>query len=212
MDLSGRTLVLGGATSVAGFNVAQRLVAAGARVIATGRSRHRLDKLDAIGAEAEVSDATSLEAMSGLAARLDSVDGVIPLVGGWRGGGGLVGQTDLDFQELMPSLQAVRAMSRAFDAALRNSSAGRFAIVSSVATDNPLAGGANYVAVKAASEAWARAVAHGYAKYSRDADEPLRAASVIFRARSLDPRVLSDAVLNLWSLDAPSLNDHVVNL
>jgi hypothetical protein len=140
------------------------------------------------------------------------VDGVIPLVGGWRGGGGLAGQSDTDFDALMPALQAVRATSRAFDAALRSSDAGRFAIVSSTAVARPLAGGANYAAVKAASEAWTRAVAHGFAKAARDDEVPLRAASVIFRAKQLDAHALAEAVRALWGRRADELNDEILPL
>ncbi|WP_426188357.1 SDR family oxidoreductase [Microbacterium sp. TWP3-1-2b2] len=212
MTAEGRVVVLAGATSAAGLAVAQALIGAGARVVATGRSEDRLAELADAGAEVAVTDATSLQDMSVLAERLESVDGVISLVGGWRGGGGLAGQTDEDFDALLPALQAVRATSRAFDAALQASDAGRFAIVSSTAVARPLAGGANYAAVKTASESWARAVAHGFAKSARDAGEPLRAASVIFRAKALDPQSLADAVSELWDADAESLNDRVIEL
>jgi NADP-dependent 3-hydroxy acid dehydrogenase YdfG len=212
MGLSGRTIVLAGATSAAGLAVAQALLTAGARVVATGRSAERLAPLRAAGAETEVADATSLDAMADLAARLGSVDGVVPLVGGWRGGGGLAGQTDADFDALLPAVQAVRAASRAFDDALRASDAGRFAIVSSTAVGRPLAGGANYAAVKAASEAWTRAVAQGYAKAAREAEEPLRTASVVFRAKALDPAGLASAVVGLWQRDAAELNDRIIDL
>jgi NADP-dependent 3-hydroxy acid dehydrogenase YdfG len=204
--------VLAAATSASGLAVTRALVEAGARVVATGRSRDRLTVLADAGAEVVVADATSLAAMTDLAAQLGQVDGVIPLVGGWRGGGGLAGQSDVDFAALLPALEAVRATSRAFDAALQASDAGRFAIVSSTAVARPLAGGANYAAVKGASEAWARAVAHGFAKSARDAGEPLRAASVIFRAKSLDPESLAAAVVGLWDADAASLNDQVIEL
>lgn len=212
MGLSGRTIVLAGATSAAGLAVAQALLTAGARVVATGRSSERLAPLRDAGAETEVADATSLDAMADLAARLGSVDGVVPLVGGWRGGGGLAGQTDADFDALLPAVQAVRAASRAFDDALRASDAGRFAIVSSTAVGRPLAGGANYAAVKAASEAWTRAVAQGYAKAAREAEEPLRTASVVFRAKALDPAGLASAVVGLWQRDAAELNDRIIDL
>jgi len=212
MGLSGRTIVLAGATSAAGLAVAQALLTAGARVVATGRSAERLAPLRDAGAETEVADATSLDAMADLAARLGSVDGVVPLVGGWRGGGGLAGQTDADFDALLPAVQAVRAASRAFDDALRASDAGRFAIVSSTAVGRPLAGGANYAAVKAASEAWTRAVAQGYAKAAREAEEPLRTASVVFRAKALDPAGLASAVVGLWQRDAAELNDRIIDL
>ncbi|WP_309066746.1 SDR family oxidoreductase [Microbacterium sp.] len=210
--LAGRTVVLAGATSAAGLATTRALVAAGARVVATGRSYERLAPLTDAGAQTEVADATSLAEMSALAERLGAVDGVLPLVGGWRGGGGLAGQTDEDFAALLPALQAVRATSRAFDAALKAADAGRFAIVSSTTVERPLAGGANYTAVKAASEAWARAVAQGFAKAARDAGEPLRAASVVLRVKALDPDALAAAVVSLWDTDAGELNDRVITL
>ncbi|MDQ0649401.1 NADP-dependent 3-hydroxy acid dehydrogenase YdfG [Microbacterium natoriense] len=212
MNAAGRTIVLAGATSDAGLVVASRLLTAGARVVATGRSAGRLEPLREAGAQVEVADATSLESMAGLAARLDSVDAVIPLVGGWRGGGGLSGQTDADFDALMPALQAVRATSRAFNGALQASDAGRFAIVSSSAVARPLAGGANYAAMKAASEAWTRSVAHGFAKAARDGQEPLRAASVVFRVKALEPEALAAAAVALWDTDAAELNDTIIEL
>jgi NADP-dependent 3-hydroxy acid dehydrogenase YdfG len=212
VTVDGRVVVLAGATSAAGIAATRALVAAGARVVATGRSAERLVLLAEAGAETTVADATSLAAMTALAEKLGSVDGVLSLVGGWRGGGGLAAQSDEDFDALLPALHAVRATSRAFDSALQGSDAGRFAIVSSTAVARPLAGGANYSAVKAASEAWARAVAHGFAKAARDTREPLRAASVIFRAKALDPQSLASAATGLWDADAASLNDQVIDL
>lgn len=208
-----RTVVLAGATSEAGLAAATALVAAGSRVIATGRSEERLAALRDAGAQTEIADATSFAEMTALAGRLGAVDAVIPLVGGWRGGGGLAGQSDEDFDALLPALQAVRATSRAFDAALKASDAGRFAFVSSTVVTRPLAGGANYAAVKAASEAWTRGVAQGYAKAARDAGAELRAASVILRAQGgLQADMLSRAVTALWDRDAAALNDTVITL
>ncbi|OAN40499.1 alcohol dehydrogenase [Microbacterium sp. H83] len=211
-NVAGRTIVLAGATSATGLALATALIAAGATVIATGRSVDRLAPLREAGARVEVADATSLDDMTGLADCVGPVDAVIPLVGGWRGGGGLAGQSDEDLGALLPALDAVRATSRAFDRALQASDAGRFAIVSSTAVARPLAGGANYAAVKAASEAWTRAVAHGFAKTSRDAGTPLRAASVVFRVKAVDPASLEQAVLALWDQDAADLNDSIRTL
>ena len=212
MNITDRTIVVAGATSASGLAVTRALIDAGARVVATGRSADRLEPLRGAGAEVDVADATSLDEMTGLAARLGAVDAVLPLVGGWRGGGGLAGQSDADFAALLPALEAVRATSRAFDDALRASPAGRFAIVSSTSVGRPLAGGANYAAIKAAAEAWTRAVAQGFAKAARDADEPLRAASVVFRAKTLEPASLATRVLTLWDGDAADLNDQVITL
>ncbi|MGN7965911.1 SDR family NAD(P)-dependent oxidoreductase [Microbacterium sp. 22179] len=211
-----KTIVLAGATSASGLAVTRALITAGMRVVATGRSADRLQPLADAGARTDVADATSLDDMIALAERLASdglaVDAVVPLVGGWRGGGGLAGQSDEDFAALLPALDAVRATSRAFDGTLRASDAGRFAIVSSTAVARPLAGGANYAAVKAASEAWTRAVAQGFAKTARDAGEPLRAASVVFRAKALDPESLAPRIVGLWDADAAELNDRVIDL
>src|SRR5690606_37197447 len=142
------------------------------------------------GLRTEVCDLTDEDDVAALAGRVHAadgpVDGVLHLVGGWRGGGGLAGQTDEDYRALEASFTALRHVSRAFDADLRASDAARLAVVSSTAVARPLAGGANYAAVKAATEAWARAVAQGFAKGARDAAAPLAAASVVFRVKSLD--------------------------
>lgn len=212
MNAAQRVVVLAGATSTAGLTVTRALLDAGAQVVATGRSAERLQDLADAGAQVELADATSLEDMTALAARLGRVDAVIPLVGGWRGGGGLAGQSDEDFAALIPALEAVRATSRAFESALQASDSGRFAVVSSTAVARPLAGGANYAAVKAASEAWTRAVAQGFTKAARESGEPLRAASVVFRAKSLDPDALAARIVALWDDDAADLNDRVIDL
>ena len=123
-------------------------------------------------------------------------------------------QSEEDYRFLERSLTALRHVTRAFDADLRASDAGRLAIVSSTALARPLAGGANYAAVKAASEAWTRAVAQGFAKAARDAGAPLAAASVVFRVKALDglEQTLADAFADLWAQDAAAVNDTVVDL
>ncbi|MDR2996702.1 MAG: SDR family NAD(P)-dependent oxidoreductase, partial [Microbacterium sp.] len=87
MTASGKSVLIAGATSAAGLAVTQALIARGARVVATGRSAERLAPLADAGAQTEIADATSFDEMTALAARLGPVDGVLPLVGGWRGGG-----------------------------------------------------------------------------------------------------------------------------
>jgi NADP-dependent 3-hydroxy acid dehydrogenase YdfG len=216
--VDGRLVLIAGATSASGLAATRALVSAGARVIAVGRDAAKLEPLAQVGARPEVCDLTDEAAVAGLAERLhaaeDAVDGVLHLVGGWRGGGGLAGQTDDDFRFLERSLTALRHVSRAFDADLRASSAGRLAVVSSTAVARPLAGGANYAAVKAATEAWARAVAQGFAKAARDAGEPLAAASVVFRVKSLDglEDALAQRFADLWTVEAAEINDTVVEL
>lgn len=230
--VSGRLVVIAGATSASGLAAARELVAAGARVVAVGRNPGRLRELaDAVTANAgaadageagtlrtEVCDLTDEAAVAELVGRVHAADGagdgVLHLVGGWRGGGGLAGQSDEDYRFLERSLTALRHVSRAFDADLRSSASARTAIVSSIAVTRPLAGGANYAAVKAASEAWARALAQGFAKAAKDSGQPLAAASVIFRTKSLDglEEALAQRFAALWLSEPAEINDTVVDL
>lgn len=216
--VNGKLVLIAGATSESGHAATRALVEAGARVVAVGRDAEKLDALAALSAATEVCDLTDENAVLELAMRVHHahghVDGILNLVGGWRGGGGLAGQSDADFRFLERSLTALRHVSRAFDDDLRASDAARLAIVSSTSVERPLAGGANYAAVKAASEAWTRAVAQGFAKAARDGEQPLRAASVVFRASSLAGRedALADAFVGLWDAEAAELNDRVIAL
>ncbi|MEV8267970.1 SDR family NAD(P)-dependent oxidoreductase [Microbacterium sp. NPDC076911] len=214
--VASRTVILAGGTSEAGRAVARALLRCDARVIVVGRDQARLDQVaDEIpGVATEACDLTDEAAVLALAQRVGPVDGVIHLVGGWRGGGGLDGQNEADYRFLEAGFTSLRHVSRAFDGDLRASTAGRMAIVSSTATSRPLAGGANYAAVKAASEAWARAVAQGFAKAARDGHTPLAAASVVFRVTSLAgfEQDLADAIVELWNAPATDINDTVVAL
>lgn len=213
-----RLVVVAGATSAAGLAATAALVSAGARVVAVGRAPGKLEPLAAAGASTEACDLTDEPAVAELAARVRAqhgrVDGVLHLVGGWRGGGGLAGQTDADYRFLERSFTALRHVSRAFDEDLKKSDAARLAVVSSTAVARPLAGGANYAAVKAATEAWARAVAQGFAKAARDSGEPLAAASVVFRVKSLDglEDALAQRFADLWQSEASEVNDTIVEL
>ena len=96
-----------------------------------------------------------------LADRLGPVDGVLHLVGGWRGGGGLADQSDDDWDWLQTMIVGtLRNTTRAFLPAVASSPAGRFAIVSQTGVAHPTPGNANYLAAKAAAETWLLAVGH----------------------------------------------------
>lgn len=212
--VAGRTVLVAGATSTSGEAATRALLAAGAQVVAVGRDARRLEPLAAAGAVTAVCDLTDESAVQQLAQRHAHVDGLLHLVGGWRGGGGLAGQSDADYRFLEGSFTALRSLTRAFAAQLEASPQARVAIVSSTAVERPLAGGANYAAIKAASEAWMRAVAHAFAKSARDADRPLHAAAVTFRVRSLEglEPALAEAYVRLWDEAAADINDTIIPL
>jgi 3-oxoacyl-[acyl-carrier protein] reductase len=211
----GRTVLIAGATSAAGVAVAAALSAAGALVIAVGSNAERLQVLrDSVTDVATyVCDLGDFAAVSELAATVHAehgqIDGLIHLVGGWRGGGGLPGQTDEDWDFLHRHvLTTLRNTTRVFNNDLLDSTAGRLAIVSSVSVDQPTPGGANYASVKAAAETWTRAVGHGF-----DTAESA-AAAVIFVVRSLsglEPE-LAKRVVGLWDTRATSVNNTRVRL
>ena len=207
---AGRTVLIAGATSAAGVAVAAALAGAGATVLAVGSNAERLERVLAVAPDASVyvCDLADPAAVAALAetvhAEHASVDGLVQLVGGWRGGGGLAGQTDADWDFLHERIvTTLRNTTRAFNADLLASAAGRLAIVSSVSVDAPTPGGANYASAKAAAETWTLAVGHGFAKSGGTA------AAVIFAVRALDglESRLATEVVALWDSPADALNN-----
>nr|WP_179702625.1 SDR family NAD(P)-dependent oxidoreductase [Leifsonia naganoensis] len=208
MPLHGRLVLIAGATSTSGEAVARALVTAGATVLAVGTREEALDALAAAvpGVDTRVCDLADRDAVAELAMRIHlkfgAVDGLIHLVGGWRGGGGLAGQTDEDWDFLERAFRTLRNTTRVFYDDLVASPAGRLAIVSSTAVDSPYAGGANYAAAKAAADAWTRAVAQGFRK------EAPNAAAVVFVVKTLSglEDQLADEIVRLWQSAPADLN------
>lgn len=207
-SLDGRLVLIAGATSASGEAVARALAAAGATVLAVGTRQEALDALAAAvpGVDTRVCDLADRDAVAELAMRVHlkfgRIDGLVHLVGGWRGGGGIAGQSDEDWDVLERGFRTLRNTTRVFYDDLVASPAGRLAIVSSTAVDTPYAGGANYAAAKAAADAWTRAVAQGFAKQAP------QSAAVVFVVKTLaglEGR-LGDEVVRLWAADAASVN------
>lgn len=208
-----RRVLLAGGTSDAGRVIARALRAAGAEVIVAGRSAKKLAAFADEGfgtIEVDLADTAAVESMM---AGLSSLDGLIPLVGGWRGGGGIPGQTDDDWEALSQALTAVRHTCRAAWPLLDASPAARVAVVSSVQVARPLAGSANYAAVKAATEAWIQAVAHGFSTSARDEERPQSGGCTIFRVNQLADAVddVAAGIAGLWD-DEPGPSARVVTL
>lgn len=173
-SIAARTVLIAGATSAAGVATARALAGAGARVLVAGSNQQRLDerlgfataryRVD-LGDEHEVAQlAEAIHAEHG------KIDTLLHLVGGWRGGKGIVGQSEADYNFLHYSVMTtLRHTTRTFYQDLVDAPAGRLAIVSSQAVANPTPSNANYGAVKAAAEFWVQAIARAFTKQAPDA-------------------------------------------
>ncbi|MFI6909537.1 SDR family NAD(P)-dependent oxidoreductase [Nonomuraea sp. NPDC050394] len=174
-----------------------------------------------VGVDKDDVDLLDRAAVQALAERIDiehgRVDGVVHLVGGWRGGKTFA-DTDLDDWNLLHDLlvRTLQHVTLAFEPLLRKSGNGRFAIVSAKAAESPTAGGACYAAAKAASEAWTRSLA--------DALRDTNAAAVILVVKALvndsmraakpeaafngftDVRTLAEAIGGLYERPAAQIN------
>ncbi|MGW3343874.1 SDR family NAD(P)-dependent oxidoreductase [Nonomuraea rubra] len=128
----------------------------------SGYFRKRGDTV--IGVDKQDVDLLDRAAVQDLADRVERehgrVDGVVHLVGGWRGGRSFA-ETSLDDWDALHDLliRTLQHVSLAFEPLLRRSGNGRFVIVSARAAQRPSAGGAVYAAAKAAAEAWTLSLA-----------------------------------------------------
>jgi len=153
--------------------VARTLAEAGATVAGTDRSQETLDSIAAdIGLPAERWDGRTVDLLdedaarawcAALVERFGRVDGLVHLVGGWRGGQPLQ-EAPLSDWELLHDLlvRTVQHTTRAFHDQLTASPHGRFVLVSSKQAQAPTATNAAYAAAKAAAEAWTLALADGF--------------------------------------------------
>ena len=204
---AGRTLnvLVAGGSGPSGIATARALRDAGHRVFTVGSDAARIEAAAADaggGVTPLVCDLASLadvralrETVTGMAG---NVDGVIHLVGGWRGAKGITDQSDDDWDFLeRNAVTTLRNVTRVFFDDLTASDTGRFAMVSSTAVSAPTAGGASYAAAKAAAEAWTLAVADGFHRgQSGHKQEPVeqRSAAAIFVVKALvDPAMRAKA-------------------
>ena len=201
----GRVIVVTGAGGALGRLVCELLDARGAIVVAVGSDARHLETVE--GSEHFECDLSNRSAVTELAdvvrSQFGHVDGVLHLVGGWRGGSD---PDDFDWLERR-LLTTLRYVTLAFADDLASSSSGRLAIVSSTGVDAPTWGNANYVALKAASEAWLRALA---AQWRRSAHT---AAAVSFVVKAIGDSEgyttadqLAENLAALWNADATSIN------
>lgn len=234
-DLVGRVVVVAGATGPAGHAVVQRLVASGATVVAAARDEQSLQAVvdeanglrgngsgQALPAVIDLLDADATTAWAAqVAAQHGHVDGLVHLVGGWRGGKGIV-ESDLADWDVLHDLliRTLQHTTRAFHDALRGSEDARLAIVSTVQVAEPSATNAAYAAAKAAAETWTLAVADSFTGSD--------AAAVVLRIKALlTPAMrekkpvakfdgftavadLAQTVNDLWQTPADDLNGRIL--
>ena len=226
--LAGLKVLVAGASSASGTAVCKALAGAGAGVVAVGSSAGRLAEAleDVPGVELRTCDLSRRGDVDGLARDLSDeggVDGLIHLVGGWRGGGTLADQSDEDWDFLQQNiLTTLRNVSRSFIGQLAASPHGRLVIVSSTAVESPTAGNAGYTAAKAAAEAWVQAIAADFRGTQAAAAVFVVKALVNDSMREAAPERkfpgytgvddLAEATVRLFTTDAAQINGKRISL
>lgn len=172
-ELDGRVLAIAGVGGGLGPLVAKELAGAGAIVAGTDRDQALLDSLPGeLGISAERWDGRAVDLLdeaaveawcAALVERFGHVDGLVHLVGGWRGGQPLHEEPLSDWDLLHDLLiRTVQLTTRAFHDQIAQSEHGRFVLVSAKQAQAPSNSNAAYAAAKAAAEAWTLAFADGF--------------------------------------------------
>jgi NAD(P)-dependent dehydrogenase (short-subunit alcohol dehydrogenase family) len=172
-DLSDRVIAIAGVGGGLGPLVARQLGAAGATVAGTDRSQETLEALAADldfpperwdGRVVDLLDEVATRGWcADLVERFGHVDGLVHLVGGWRGGQPLHEAPLSDWGLLHDLLvRTVQHTTRAFHDQIAAGPNGRFVLVSAKQAQAPSNANAAYAAAKAAAEAWTLALADGF--------------------------------------------------
>ncbi|MFE7932680.1 SDR family NAD(P)-dependent oxidoreductase [Streptomyces sp. NPDC057456] len=233
--LSGAVIAVAGAGGPAGRAALLRLAEAGAVVVGADNDPERLaEAVDAArygagGATVtgEPVDLLDLNSTRDWAQRVEKdfgrIDGVVHLVGGWRGSETFIKTSldDWDFLELL-LVKTVQHTSLAFFEGLQRSEIGRYVLISAAGASNPSAGNAAYAAAKAAAEAWTLALADAFRKAGGAAGPTSAAAILVVKALVheamradrpnakfagfTDVKDLAEAIAGVWEKPAPEVN------
>lgn len=198
LPLEGRVYAIAGAAGGLGPVVCGRLASAGASLSLADRSLESAqgvaDSLDCNSDRLQPCAVDLLDpaAAGGWAAevtdRFGRCDGLIHLVGGWRGGDPIESFDLADYEFLHDLLvRTVQNASRAFYTSLAASPAGRFVLVSSSVAQRPNATSAAYATAKAAAEAWTFALADSLSETSATANVLVVNAIVTSQMRADEP-------------------------
>lgn len=172
-DLDGRVIAVAGVGGGLGPAVVERLAADGATLALADIGVDRIES--AVGGLGIPEDRLDMQAVDlldadaavtwkdSLVERFGRVDGLLHLVGGWRGGDPIESFDMGDYEWLHDLLvRTLQSASRAFHGALTESGNGRFALVSSTQAQAPNGTNAAYAATKAAAESWTLALADSF--------------------------------------------------
>jgi NADP-dependent 3-hydroxy acid dehydrogenase YdfG len=234
---TGSLVVVTGAGGPAGTAMVQALVATGAHVVGADRRQEPLDVVaSSLGDSASRFTGSVVDLLDAEATRVwadtvaathpsgsSRVDGVVHLVGGWRGGARFTDNTVADAELMLDLLvRTLQHVSLAFHDHLLASPRSEFVIVSAVAAEKPTAGNAAYATAKAAAEAWTAALADSFRKEQAETGATAGATTLVVKAlvhdamRAADPdktfpshtdvRDLAAATVALWEVDAATAN------
>jgi NAD(P)-dependent dehydrogenase (short-subunit alcohol dehydrogenase family) len=230
VPLEGRVLAIAGAGGALGPTVVRRLAPTGARLALAGREAGPLEALASeVGVDADVTSVDLLDAAAtrgwaeGIAERMGRVDGLLHLVGGWRGGTPIEESPREDWDFLAGLLiDTLQNVTQAFTPHLLASGRGRFAIVSAAQAQAPTHTNAAYAAAKAAAEAWTLALAHRFVGTGATANIVVVGSIVSPEMRAEDPdkdfstftpaESIADALAFLCSDAAASMNGQRLTL
>ncbi|MGP3981723.1 SDR family NAD(P)-dependent oxidoreductase [Streptomyces sp. KR80] len=234
-SLDGAVVAVAGAGGPAGRAALLRLAQAGATVVGSDADAERLaEAVDAAryahgGATVtgDIVDLLDLDATREWAARIEKefgrVDGLIHLVGGWRGSKTFADAPLAHWDTLHDLLiRTVQHTSLAFHDALERAGNGRYVLISAAGASKPTAGNAAYAAAKAAAEAWTLALADAFRKEGGEAGPKAAAAILVVKALVhdamraerpnakfagfTDVKDLADAIVGVWDRPAEEVN------
>jgi NAD(P)-dependent dehydrogenase (short-subunit alcohol dehydrogenase family) len=230
-ELEGRVIAVPGGAGSLGPTVVRRLAEAGARACVCGRDRASLDGLAAEiepAIETDVVDLLDLDATKAWAAELAGrhdgrVDGLVHLVGGWRGGTPIEDAPLEDWDALSALLvRTLQHTTQAFAEHLVESGRGRFVIVGAGQAQAPTHPNAAYAAAKAAADTWTLALADRFKGTGATANIVVVGAIVTSEMRTESPEKdfstftpaeeIAGTIAYLCSDDAASMNGQRVTL
>jgi NAD(P)-dependent dehydrogenase (short-subunit alcohol dehydrogenase family) len=229
-SLAGRVVAVAGAGGNLGPSVVRTFAAGRARLALAGRHREPLEALASeAGTDADVTAVDLLDPGStrawadGVLERMGSVDALLHLVGGWRGGTPIEDAPLEDWGALHDLLiRTLQHSTQAFAKPLMESGRGRFVVISAGQAQAPTHPNAAYAAAKAAAETWTLALADRFRGTGATANIVVVGSIVTPEMRAQDPEkdfskatpaeAIAEALAFLCSDEAAQMNGKRLDL